>query len=373
MRVGGGAHTYTWIEGWARLPGGVRFGYTHGVVVDGRDNVYVHNRSRDAVAVFDRDGRFLGSWGEEFAAGAHGLHLSREGGREFLYLADPVRHLVAKATLDGDVLWRLGPPERAGLYEKEEQYKPTDVAVAPDGSLYVSDGYGRGFVHHYGPDGGWIRSWGGRGAEAGRLDCPHGIWVDARPAQPLLLVADRGNRRLQTFTLQGEHLGFVTGGMRQPCGFPPLRRRPGRPGPARLRHDSRSGQPRGRLPRRWCPRLGGAGVAERPGRPPRARAFHLAARRVCRLPRRHLRRGVDRRRPSDQAGACVGSRRRCHFSLPAGGRANRTEARHVASRAFQRPFPARPRVTAVHPWDVGLDGLEWAWSGTPPADGCGTP
>jgi len=221
MRVGGGAHTYTWIEGWARLPGGVRFGYTHGVVVDGRDNVYVHNRSRDAVAVFDRDGRFLGSWGEEFAAGAHGLHLSREGGREFLYLADPVRHLVAKATLDGDVLWRLGPPERAGLYEKEEQYKPTDVAVAPDGSLYVSDGYGRGFVHHYGPDGGWIRSWGGRGAEAGRLDCPHGIWVDARPAQPLLLVADRGNRRLQTFTLQGEHLGFVTGGMRQPCGFHP--------------------------------------------------------------------------------------------------------------------------------------------------------
>jgi len=211
---------YEWVEGWGRPPEGARFGYTHGVVVDSKDNVYVHNQSKDAVAVFDREGRFLGSWGEEFTKGAHGMYLSREGGEEYLYLADPARHLVAKATLDGRVLRRWGVPERAGVYTREDQYRPTDVAVAPGGDIYVCDGYGQSWVHQYDAGGEWIRSFGGpAGAEAGHLSCPHGIWVDTRGPAPLLLVADRGNRRIQTFTLEGKHVGFVTEGMRQPCCF----------------------------------------------------------------------------------------------------------------------------------------------------------
>ncbi len=220
VRVGEGAHMYEVVQVWGRVPDGVHLGVTHGVVVDSRDNVYVHNRSRDAVCVFDREGRFLGSWGEEFEAGAHGLYLSREGaGQEFLYMADPVRHLVAKTTLDGRVLWRIGVPDLPAVYPTEAGYRPTDVAVAPDGTFYVCDGYGQSWVHRYDPDGVRLGSFGGRGAELGQLDCPHGVWVDTRGHAPIVLVADRGNRRIQRFAPDGGPLDAVTEGLRQPCCF----------------------------------------------------------------------------------------------------------------------------------------------------------
>lgn len=218
--IGDGTPGYEVVQGWGQTPPGIRMGLTHGVVVDARDNVYIHNRSRDAVCVFDRVGRFLGSWGEEFEAGAHGMYLSREGaGREFLYLADPVRHMVVKTTLDGQVLWRLGVPDLPEVYAAEADYRPTDVAGAPDGSFYVCDGYGQSWVHRYSADGVRLGSFGGRGAAMGQLDCPHGVWVDTRGPSPEVLVADRGNRRIQRFSLLGEPRGLVTEGLRQPCCF----------------------------------------------------------------------------------------------------------------------------------------------------------
>ncbi|MEI8197425.1 MAG: hypothetical protein WCI73_16125, partial [Phycisphaerae bacterium] len=65
----------------------------------------------------------------------------------------------------------------------------------------------------------FIRVFGGKGKEPGKLACAHGIAVDTRFSPPRLVVADRGNNRLQYFTLDGKHLGFVTDGMRQPCHF----------------------------------------------------------------------------------------------------------------------------------------------------------
>lgn len=217
MRLGQGSYTYEVVPDWGQLPRGVAFGYTHGVVVDADDHVYVHNQSRDGVVVFDRDGRFLGSWGPEFAAGAHGMYLYRDGAREVLLLSDPARHLVVKTTLRGEVLLELGVPDLPEVYPQPELYRPTDACVAPNGDIYVCDGYGQSWVHHYSPEGHRIRSWGGKGTAAGQLDCPHGIWVDTRGPDPRLLVADRGNRRLQAFTLEGEHLGFLYADLRQPC------------------------------------------------------------------------------------------------------------------------------------------------------------
>ena len=215
--LGEEAYTYEVVPGWGHLPPDVRFGYTHGVVVDAEDNVYVHNQSKDAVAVFDRSGRFLGSWGEDFAASAHGMFLSREGAHEYLYLTDPQRQMVVKATLRGDILFRLGTPDVPEAYPSPDLYHPTDACVAPNGDIYVCDGYGEGWVHQYGADGAHIRSWGGKGSAPGRMDCPHGIWVDTRGPAPRLLVADRGNRRLQVFTLEGQHTGFIEGELRLPC------------------------------------------------------------------------------------------------------------------------------------------------------------
>src|SRR5690348_2706937 len=99
MILGNGSHVYEIAEGWGKLPEGVEYGYTHGVVTDSQDNVYVHSTSKDAVIKFDREGNFLGSWGEEFKDSAHGMYLSKEGDKEYLYLTDPGRHRMTKTTL----------------------------------------------------------------------------------------------------------------------------------------------------------------------------------------------------------------------------------------------------------------------------------
>jgi hypothetical protein len=219
MTVGSGSHRYEIVEGWGTLPRGMAYGYTHGVVVDSRDRVYIHNQSKDAVIVFDREGNFLTSWGREFEKGAHGMFLNRENGSEYLYFADYERHVIVKTTLGGDVLWTIGTPKLPDVYKTEDQYKPTDVAVAPNGDFYVCDGYGQSWVHQYDRNAEWIRSWGGVGSEPGKMKCPHGVWIDTRGPEPVLLVADRSNIRIQIFSLDGKHQGFVTEELRHPCCF----------------------------------------------------------------------------------------------------------------------------------------------------------
>ncbi len=217
--LGSGAHTYEFAGSWAKTPAGVQFGYTHGVCIDSAHRIVIHNRSKDAVAFFDDQGKFIKSWGPEFAQGAHGMLRTVEGGTEFLYLADPERHLVAKTTLDGEYVWTLRVPKECAAYTAEEQYKPTNVAVGPNGDVYIADGYGLSWIHQYNAKAEYIRSWGGKGAEAGKMDCPHGIWLDTREDAPALVVADRSNARLQYFSLDGKHLSFVTQELRRPCHF----------------------------------------------------------------------------------------------------------------------------------------------------------
>lgn len=217
--LGAGKFTYDVVESWGRLPAGKSYGYTHGVVVDSQDRVYIFNQSTDAVACFEADGTFLHSWGEAFAAGAHGMYLSVENGAEYLYLTDLERHLVVKTTLDGQTIWEMGPPDRPDLYSSRELYQPTDVCVAPNADFYVCDGYGENWIHQYNAGAEYVRSWGGKGEAPGQLDCPHGVWVDTRGEEPVLLVADRGNKRIQTFTLDGKHAGFVKDELRLPCCF----------------------------------------------------------------------------------------------------------------------------------------------------------
>lgn len=220
MTLGSGTHVYELVEGWPALPEGVQLSYTHGAVVDARDNVYIFNQSKHALLVFDRDGKFIRSFGEEFAAGAHGLYLSREGDEEFLFLVDYAIPAVVKVTLEGREVLRLAAPDLPEVYSAEKPYKPTDVCVAPNGDIYVCDGYGQSWIHQYTRGGEYIRSFGGPGSEPGRLSCPHGIWIDTRNGAPRLLVADRANVRIQVFTLDGKPDGFIIDeGLRYPCCF----------------------------------------------------------------------------------------------------------------------------------------------------------
>src|ERR1041384_4085084 len=73
--LGRGKHTYEFGGDWGKLPNGHQYGYTHGVVMDSQERIIIHNRSKDAVAIFDHDGKFVKSWGEDFENGAHGLLL----------------------------------------------------------------------------------------------------------------------------------------------------------------------------------------------------------------------------------------------------------------------------------------------------------
>lgn len=217
--LGSERHTYEVAEDWGRLPAGVQYGYTHGVCEDSQGRIYIHNQSKDSMIVFDADGKFVKSWGEEYAPGAHGLQLSREGNEEFLYLAPTSQHFICKTTLDGEVVWKREYPKESGVYESAEQYVPTNIAIAPNADFYVADGYGQSYIHQYDKDANYVRTWGGKGSEPGKMNCPHGIWIDTRGEEPKIVVADRANVRLQYFSLDGRHLGFVTEELRHPCHF----------------------------------------------------------------------------------------------------------------------------------------------------------
>lgn len=223
--VGAGGHTYEMQHDWGDLPAHIRFGNTHGVCEDAQGNIHikhtVHASSScdDAIVVFDSAGKFVRSWGKSFKGGAHGLHLSNENGREFLYLCDPQRSLVIKSDLDGHEVWSRSAPLESGHYNDASEYHPTNVAVAPGGAVFVADGYGKSWIHVYDQNGAYQRSFGGPGAERGQVSCPHGLMVDLRGATPLLLVADRSNRRVQRFTLEGRSLGFSGEHVRLPCHF----------------------------------------------------------------------------------------------------------------------------------------------------------
>jgi hypothetical protein len=223
--LGVGEHQYECIHDWGELPAGHVYGNTHGVAVDAQGHIHIkHTVGKgatidDAVVVFDADGKFIRSWGKPYKGGAHGLHLSKESGEEFFYLCDPKRHLFAKTTLEGKELWRKWAPEQCTGYTMPGEFNPTNIAIAANGDFYVADGYGKSFIHQYDRDAKYIRSFGGKGKEPGQTDCPHGLMVDSRGAQPVLVVADRSNHRLQNFTLDGPHINFVTDELRSPCHF----------------------------------------------------------------------------------------------------------------------------------------------------------
>jgi sugar lactone lactonase YvrE len=219
MIVGSGDCRYEVAAGWEQLPQGWHHGDVSRVVTDKDDRVYVFNRSPHPVIVYERDGRFLGSWGEGVFAHAHGISITRDG---FVYCADDKDHSVRKFTLDGKLVQTLGTPNQpsdtgyAGpgpigistIKRGGDPFnRPTQVCEAPSGDVYIADGYGNARVHRFTAAGDLIQSWGEPGDQPGHFNLPHSVWVhtDGR-----VFVCDRENDRVQIFSGTGEYLGAWT-------------------------------------------------------------------------------------------------------------------------------------------------------------------
>jgi DNA-binding beta-propeller fold protein YncE len=199
MRVGTGDYQYEVITGWARLPAGWSFGWIPSVAVDSRDRVYVYSRSEHPMMVFDREGGFLTSWGDEVLKDAHGIFIDQD---DNIYCTERLTHCVHKFTSEGELQWTLGSPgvpRPPGVPFN----LPTDLAIAPDGCFFVSDGYGNFKVHKYSPQGVLLSNWGEPGSGPGQFNLVHSVWVDS---DYQIYICDRENNRIQIFDGDGKFL-----------------------------------------------------------------------------------------------------------------------------------------------------------------------
>ena len=209
MIVGSGEFRYRVVEGWGHGPAGLAdLGQAIGVAVDSQDRVHIASRDPvPRVLLFDREGRFLTSWGGDVFVVVGGIHGIWIGNGDQVYSTDALHHVVHGFTPEGKLLQSLGTPGKPGPPGMPFNM-PTKVALAPSGDIFVSDGYGQERIHRFSPQGELLVSWGSRGSGPGQFDTPHGIWVDRRGRA---LVADRANNRIQVFDADGAFLTEWTG------------------------------------------------------------------------------------------------------------------------------------------------------------------
>jgi DNA-binding beta-propeller fold protein YncE len=198
--LGEGEHRYAAERGWGRLPDGWSLNEVGGVGVDSRNRVYVFNRGDHPMVVFDSEGNFLTSWGEGLFKRPHAVHM---GPDDTIFCTDDGDHTVRKCTLDGKELLTLGTPGEPSPYMSLRPFcRCTHTACAPNGDIYVSDGYGNACIHKYDPAGRYLKSWGSPGTRPGEFNIPHNITCDA---DGWVYVADRESHRIQVFDGEGRY------------------------------------------------------------------------------------------------------------------------------------------------------------------------
>lgn len=183
----------------------------HEMVQDSKGRIILlTNETRNNVIIYDKKGKLLTTWGSEYP-GAHGLTLFNENGTEVLFICDNDRHQVIKTTLDGKVLLTLDYPKETGQYAKAEEYVPTETTIAPNGDIYVADGYGKDFIIQYNSKGEYIRHFGGRGTEDKHLKNAHGVCYDNRDKKnPVLLVTSREQNAFKRYKLDGTYIDTIS-------------------------------------------------------------------------------------------------------------------------------------------------------------------
>jgi sugar lactone lactonase YvrE len=199
---------YHMIEGWPTLPSNIKWGAVISVDSDAKGNIWAFHRAQPPILEFDSSGKLLKSFGTEMFVQPHGMTLAPDGN---IWVTDAQGkdgkgHQVFKLSPDGKVLMTLGKPGVAG--EGPDMFNgPTDVVVAPNGDIFISDGHdpnSNGRVVKFSKDGKFIKAWGKHGSGPGEFITPHSITMDSRGR---IFVADRGNSRVQIFDQDGRFLG----------------------------------------------------------------------------------------------------------------------------------------------------------------------
>jgi len=194
------------------MPEGWEFGRVSAVATDSAGRVFVFHRNLkiDPLVVFDASGKYLRSWGKGVFANPHAVRIDRDNN---VWLIDTGIHQVMKFTQEGQLLMALGVKGKAGTDQRSFN-RPTDVAFAPNGDFYVSDGYGNSRVVKFSRDGKYLLEWGRRGTGPGEFNLPHQVQLDSKGR---VWVSDRENNRIQCFDAGGKflkqwtHLGATQG------------------------------------------------------------------------------------------------------------------------------------------------------------------
>ncbi|EWH09172.1 twin-arginine translocation pathway signal protein [Catenovulum agarivorans DS-2] len=230
--VGHGDFKYKVDYFWGNLdPAKVPVENTHGLAFDSKGRlIMVTDSDVNNFVIYDKNGKCVDAWGTQYP-GAHSVKVSNENGEDFIYIVDcgwvldrnrPDNQwknkwyrqsgFISKLTLDGKLVYTIGHPVTIGIYKPEQKFQPTDICIAPNGDLYVTDGYGSDYVIHYDSNGKYIRHWGGwhNQDKSHNLSNTHGIGVDTRdPNNHHLLVSSRGKRKIEKYTLDGKRIGSI--------------------------------------------------------------------------------------------------------------------------------------------------------------------
>lgn len=209
-----GQISYELVKDWPGLRKGFILSQPTGIGIDNADHILVFHRagrkwtspfpdsviSRHTVLeLHNETGKILNSWGGGYFIMPHGLTVDKKNN---VWLTDVGLHQIFKFSHEGKLLMQLGIAKVPGN-DSLHFDQPTDIAVADDGSFYVSDGYGNSRIVKFLPNGRYVKEWGVYGRKPGEFIIPHGIAIDNNNR---IYVADRQNNRVQLFDTAGKFL-----------------------------------------------------------------------------------------------------------------------------------------------------------------------
>jgi len=190
------------LESWGQLPAGLASGGASQVSTTPEGQIVVFRRAVPSFFVLNPDGTFVKSWGETPYRLAHGIRIDKDG---FIWASDNSDNLIQKFSPDGKLVMTLGKKGMAGDNMSQDAFDgPADVFVAPNGDIFIADGYRNSRVVQFSKDGKFIRIIGGtKGSEPGQFNLPHALVIDSNGR---LIVADAENSRIQVFDQSGKFL-----------------------------------------------------------------------------------------------------------------------------------------------------------------------